>query len=178
MAVSKSIEARGGILVAHDGSEHAKGALVTAIRFAAALEAPVTVVRAWSLSTAPRPDSWAAGYMPPLDDFEAATLAALNQDVASARADHPGISLTTLVVHGDPAARLIEASGSVDLIVVGRRGRGGFAGLLLGSVSEQVVRHAECSVLVDKRSANSAESIDVEERERLERALTSELKLD
>jgi nucleotide-binding universal stress UspA family protein len=51
-------------------------------------------------------------------------------------------------VHGAPAKVLIEAAETADLLVVGTRGRGGFKRLLLGSVAEQCLRHASCSVLV------------------------------
>jgi len=75
--------------------------------------------------------------MPPLGDFEAETLAALDRDIAPVCADNPDVMITSTVAHGRPAEVLIEASSRVDLIVVGSRGHGGFAGLLLGSVSEQ-----------------------------------------
>lgn len=178
MAVSKVIDVQGGVLVAHDGSRHAEGALRTAVRFAAALKAHVTVTRVWSLSTAPRPASWAPGFMPPLADFETETLAALDRDIAPVRAENPDIMIISRVAQGSPAEKLIEASSRADLIVVGSRGRGGFAGLLLGSVSEQVVRHSRCPVLVDKLAGEPAETAAEDDRERMEQALASELKLD
>jgi nucleotide-binding universal stress UspA family protein len=52
------------------------------------------------------------------------------------------------VAEGNAAKVLIDLSGSADLLVVGCRGYGGFSGLLLGSVSQQVVAHAQCSVVV------------------------------
>jgi nucleotide-binding universal stress UspA family protein len=178
MTVSNTIEVHGGFVVGHDGSAHATAALGTAMRFAAALTAHVTVVRAWSFSTAPRPESWAPGYMPPLEDFEASCRSALENDVAEARERHPDVRITTTVVHGSPAEKLIEASRSAEMVVVGSRGHGGFAGLLLGSVSEQVVRHASCAVLVEKRVDGHPNGPASNEHERMERALASELKLD
>jgi nucleotide-binding universal stress UspA family protein len=54
----------------------------------------------------------------------------------------------TEVVEGHPALVLVEVSNGADLLVVGNRGHGGFAGMLLGSVSEHCVTHAHCPVLV------------------------------
>lgn len=49
---------------------------------------------------------------------------------------------------GQPAAVLLKEAEQADMIVVGSRGRGGFANLLLGSVTQQVVHHAPCPVVV------------------------------
>ncbi|WP_332662297.1 universal stress protein [Aeromicrobium sp.] len=175
MSVATTIEVDGGVLVAHDGSAQAEAAVRTAARLAAALGQPVTAVRAWNVSTAPRPSTAAPGYMPPFEDFEAATLAALEEDLAPIRSENPGVTITAAVVHGSPAAKLIDASDRADLIVVGSRGHGGFTGLLLGSVSEQVVRHATCPVVVDKvRKAGEPPADQLQ----MEEALASELKLD
>lgn len=116
--------------------------------------------------------------MPPMEDFEAATLADLDRDLATLRAASPEVTIGAAVVNGSPAERLVEASSRVDLIVLGRRGRGGFAGVLLGSVSEQVVRHASCPVLVDRLADDAPRPGSTNERELMEQALASELKLD
>jgi nucleotide-binding universal stress UspA family protein len=55
--------------------------------------------------------------------------------------------------HRRPAKALVDRAAEADLVVVGSRGRGGFAGLRLGSVSEQVTRHAQCPVLVVRTKA-------------------------
>ncbi|MEU2613227.1 universal stress protein [Micromonospora sp. NPDC007271] len=61
---------------------------------------------------------------------------------------HPGVRVDVRQVAGGPGATLVEESRRADLVVVGSRGVGGFAGLLLGSVSNQVAQHARCPVLV------------------------------
>ena len=62
--------------------------------------------------------------------------------------DLPASRLRTSVVNGAPAAVLVDRSKSVDLLVVGSRGHGGFTEMLLGSVSDHCVHHASCPVVV------------------------------
>jgi nucleotide-binding universal stress UspA family protein len=177
VTVAEDIAARGGILVAHDGSPEANRALLTAVRLAPVFGGKVEAVRAWSLTSAPTPPSSRPGYVPPLEDFEAATLADLENDVSPIRAAHPEVAIATSVVYGSAAAKLVKASEHVDLIVVGNRGHGGFVGLLLGSVSDQVVHHAQCRVLVDRGGQRGEAEAD-DAAKRMEDALLSELKLD
>jgi nucleotide-binding universal stress UspA family protein len=67
--------------------------------------------------------------------------------------DQPPSRLTWYVEDGHPAGLLLSRSTDADLLVVGARGHGGFSGLLAGSVSEQCVRHAGCSVVVVRAKA-------------------------
>lgn len=145
---AKEVDITGGVLVGHDGSDFSTSALAWALRLAGCLGMPVTVVRGWVLTTAPRPRTWSLGYMPPLIDFEEATRDRLRADVADAVAEQPAVSVAYQAVHGRAASILVEGSRHADLLVIGPRGLGGFRGLVLGSVSEQVVRHAECPVVI------------------------------
>ncbi|MGY2002665.1 universal stress protein [Blastococcus sp. SYSU DS1024] len=145
--VAESVTIEGGVVVGHDGSQCAQEALTWAARLAARARMELHVVRVWHLTTAPRPATWEPGYVPPLRDFETAVHDELHAHVASA-----GLSLspsvTCHVSHGPAVRQLLQAAEGADLLVVGARGLGGFAGLLLGSVSDQCIRHAPCPVTV------------------------------
>ena len=145
--VAESVKIPGGVVVGHDGSTCAQEALTWAAGLAARAGVELHVVRVWQLTTAPRPASWEPGYIPPMSEFEKAVYDELCRHVAAA-----GIpSKTSVACHVShaPAVRgLLQAAEEADLLVVGARGQGGFAGLLLGSVSEQCVRHASCPVTV------------------------------
>lgn len=138
----------GSIVVGHDGSAEADHALGDALELAGRLQAPVVIVRAWSIATAPRPATWEFGYVSSFTEYAQAVREELEKDVAGVTRMHPAVSVHYRVVHADPATALIDVSRDARMLVVGSRGRGGFAGLVLGSVSERCVRHADCPVLV------------------------------
>ena len=145
--VATTVDASGGLLVGHDGSPASAQAVRWAAGIAGRLGCPLLVVRTWSLSSAPRPSTWATGYVPPLTDFEAAVLDRLHADVAALGLP-ADVRVTCRVLHGAPGRRLVESSRGAEMLVVGSRGTGGFLGLVMGSTAAQVVGHASCPVVV------------------------------
>jgi nucleotide-binding universal stress UspA family protein len=148
LAIATEAVVDGGVVVGHDGSGCAQEAVQWAARLAERAHWPLHVVRAWRIATAPQPASWAPGFVPPISDYEQAVQADLESDVADVLGAERARSVTCHVVHAPPVRALIQAAEGADLLVVGARGRGGFAGLLLGSVSDQVAHHAPCPVTV------------------------------
>ncbi|MEJ5868577.1 universal stress protein [Pseudokineococcus sp. 5B2Z-1] len=148
--VVRHVVVDGGVLVGDDGSEGAGAALRYAAEEAVRRRGLLHVLRAWSLATGEDPPDAERGYVPPLEDVEAAT-----REVVRRRATAlvevsrlPVDDLRVHVAHAAPARALVEASSGADVLVVGTRGRGGFARLLLGSTADQCVRHAACPVVV------------------------------
>ena len=130
------------IVVGVDGSEPSKEALRWAARQARLTNAKLQVIAAWEW---PVSWGWAPAY-PTGFDPEADTRRALEgavEEVLGSDAD-PHL----VVVEGRPAPALLRASEDAELLVVGSRGRGEFAGMVLGSVSEHCVHHASCPVVV------------------------------
>jgi nucleotide-binding universal stress UspA family protein len=136
------------LVVGVDGSEHARRALEWALEEARLRDARLDVVYAWEPPLVVGFGTLAGGRTEPEGtSYENAARSLLDETVAAIRTeDRPAIEKT--VVHGSAARALLEAAKGADLIVVGSRGRGGFAGLLLGSVSQQVVQHAPCPVVI------------------------------
>ena len=136
-----------GIVVGVDGSGHSRKALERAANEAAAHHVPLTVL---VIHQAVRDVYGSASHYG--DDAaltEKAKEAAqedTDQVLAAAGSQPPSVTVTA--VHGLPVDELVKASESADMIVLGRRGMGGFVRLLMGSVSSQVAQHAKCPVLI------------------------------
>jgi nucleotide-binding universal stress UspA family protein len=76
----------------------------------------------------------------------------LADDIAAWREKYPDVSVTPVALDGHTGEVLIGLSSSAQLVVVGTRGHGGFAGLLLGSAGLQLLHHADCPVLIARAS--------------------------
>lgn len=137
-----------GVVVGHDGSASSDRALAFAAEEARMRGLPLHVVRAWSMTSTPRPAGVPHGVVATEDQYTAAVGEELRRALERVLGVDTGLDAELHVVHGPASAALIGASAHADLLVVASRGRGGFAGLLLGSTSEQVVRHADCPVVV------------------------------
>lgn len=140
----------GSVVVGHDGSRGADTALAEGLALAEALGLPVVVVRVWTLATAPRPRDARFGYVSSFEEYAEAVREALIGDARTLDEAYPRVPVEYRVFHGGAAKALVEVSREARMLVVGARGLGGLAGMLLGSVSEQCVRHATCAVLVTK----------------------------
>jgi nucleotide-binding universal stress UspA family protein len=136
----------GGIVVGHDGSKAADRALRWAAEEAAAHGHALHVVRAWVLSSAMRDTGVPFGTVPSFDECHVGVADLLAASIQACVPD--GVRVHSHVVHGAATQALIAAAEEADLLVVGERGRGGFAGLRLGSVAEQVMRHAPVTTVV------------------------------
>ena len=135
------------IVVGVDGSEHSKRALRWALKEAAVRHASVRAVYAWYPPLVPGSLGWVA--LPPagVDEARAGAKDLLDATVDEVAADS-GIEVGRVVIQGGAAEVLLDAAEGADLLVVGSRGRGGFTGLLLGSVGQQCAHHASCPVVI------------------------------
>lgn len=94
-------------------------------------------------------------------DWEGDAAGTLAKTVENVLGEAAGREVVRHVVRGRPARVLVHAAGDADLLVVGSRGHGGFSGLLLGSVSQHVIAHAGCPVVVVHEQRNSTGRIVV-----------------
>jgi nucleotide-binding universal stress UspA family protein len=130
------------IVVGIDGSEQSTLALRWASRVAAATGSSIDVVGVWHVPMAywaGEPDEWIPGA-----DAEKCLTEAVDAVFGTERPD----GLRLIVREGNAAERLLEQSDGATMLVLGSRGLGGFAEMLLGSVSASCMHHATCPVLV------------------------------
>ena len=136
-----------GITVGIDVSDHSIYALDWAMREAVARRMPITVLAVDSVPASPwtgRPVGEEPGRLDEVRQAAEEMTAKATSQLGEAQP--PSVSVRAMT--GFPVKELIEASRDADLVVVGSRGAGGFARLMLGSVSSQVVHHAHCPVVV------------------------------
>jgi len=145
----------GVIVVGVDHSDGAKAALRFALEEARLRQATLRVVHAWQFGYVGATGfEWslpAAGGE--LEDFRQGAAAALDETLRDIGAETDGVTIERRVDQGTAAAVLVEESRGADLLVVGSRGHGGFAQLLLGSVSQQCAQHAFCPVVIVRGTA-------------------------
>ena len=134
------------IVVGVDGSHGSVDALRFAIEEARAHHSGVKVVTAWHVP----PAAYGTGWSVPVDinGFKAAAQDVLDKSLAEVGAADCGVPVTAELGQGQAADVLCHEAEGAELLVVGSRGLGGFRGLLLGSVSQQVSHHAPCPVVV------------------------------
>jgi len=137
----------GPVVVGLDGSASSLAAAGFAAAEAAARRVELVALHTWSGRLAYE-DEQELPLIYDADDVQAAQARRLAEWVAPVRDRHPDLPVREQARPGRPARSLVEASGAAGLVVVGARGRGGFAGLLLGSVSQALLHHAGCPVAV------------------------------
>ncbi|BCM64792.1 MULTISPECIES: universal stress protein [Streptomyces] len=147
----------GPVVLAVDGSAAGDRAVEFAFAEAALRKAPLLALHAYTNWNAPLPppqDPSMPDANPPgaLDGAEERLLA---EALAGHRERHPDVVVEHRCVRGRTRETLIEASRAAQLMVAGARGRGGFAGLLLGSVSQSLLHHAHCPVAVVRAADGS-----------------------
>jgi nucleotide-binding universal stress UspA family protein len=138
-----------GIVVGIDGSHNASHALEWAMAEAAVRKTPLTVITVNSVPAG----YWTGRPVPFAGDEEKVAeirkaAEAKVEEIAAGLGESKPESVTVTALTGFPVQALLDASKDSDLLVVGSRGGGGFATLILGSVSHQVVHHARCPVVV------------------------------
>ncbi|MFF3667159.1 universal stress protein [Microtetraspora malaysiensis] len=136
---------RSGIVVGIDGSAASIEAVGFAFEESSLRSVGLRAIHAWDHPAYP-PEMRAVRYDTTAVEQEGARL--VSESLAGWKAEYPDVPVVEQVVEGAPVPILVDASGNAELLVVGARGRGGFPGLRLGSISHAVLHHAKGPVAV------------------------------
>ncbi|OBI21904.1 universal stress protein [Mycobacterium sp. E2327] len=137
---------RGPVLLGVDGSPASEPATAIAFDEASRRNADLVALHSWSdLDRSEWPEiDWPT--------TQSAAEEVLAERLAGWQEQYPDVGVTRTVVQAQPARRLVEQSVGAQLVVVGSRGRGGFAGMLVGSVGEAVAQMAQAPVIVAREA--------------------------
>jgi nucleotide-binding universal stress UspA family protein len=136
-----------GIIVGIDGSHHSERALEWALKEAALRQTPLTVLAVHPTAAGFTGRAVAYPHESELVESTRAAAQETTDKVLAGLATRPA-SVTVKGVFGIPAQALVDAAADAELLVVGSRGAGGFERLAMGSVGDQVARHATCPVVI------------------------------
>jgi nucleotide-binding universal stress UspA family protein len=138
----------GRIVVGMEGSDGARAALRWSLQEAHLRGCTVEVVTAYTQSAVPLYPE--LGYVSPEPTRLVDEITRMQEQVITDELERTqtAIEVTRSILEGRPASTLVRASEGADLLVVGSRGRGGFRGLALGSVSHQLAQHSACPVVI------------------------------
>lgn len=139
----------GPVVVGVDGSLEGAAALAFAFEAASARRVPLVAVHAWQDTVADR-------MSPPPGGQAAFQEENLAEWLAAWGAKFPDVAVQRVVARDRPARALLERSAGAQLVVVGSRGRGALAGLVLGSVSQALLHHSACPVAVVRPAGAAA----------------------
>lgn len=146
VVVRESVSQTPRIVVGVDGSGGSAAALEFACRRAELTGETVVAVHAWKIGKVQmdRKGQLPTDIGPSIEDRERL----LSESVAGVRADHPDVTLLQEAIPVSPGQALVDESTNASLVVTGSHGRGAFSGMLLGSVSHEVLCRAQCPVAI------------------------------
>ncbi|SHN75929.1 universal stress protein [Cryptosporangium aurantiacum] len=143
------------VVVGVDGSGGEDTTLAAAFEEASVRKAPLVVAHAWSDVSLVAAAGAVVGTWPTWDRLRQEATNTVEATLEVWRAKHPSVRVGTHIVRDRPAAALLDVGRTAQLVVVGSHGRGGFAGMALGSVARRLVHHADCPVLVVRHSVTA-----------------------
>ncbi|MBO1413141.1 universal stress protein [Streptomyces sp. FH025] len=146
------------VLTGTDGSARSEAAALWAAEEAVRRGVGLRILHAWPWLSADYAEGSVAG------DLRPAALAALAGTAERIRHAHPGLSVETAVVGNDPVDALVAEAEGAELLVLGSRGLGGFAGLLVGSVGLAVAARVATPLVMVRADANDTPQADAPDR--------------
>jgi nucleotide-binding universal stress UspA family protein len=138
----------GPVVVGVDGSPASEAAVAIAFEEASARRAELIAVHAWTEFASDTEYLYARQFIVNWEPFEAPEKEILTERLAGWQEKYPDVKIQRVLTLEKPARALLDYGATAQLIVVGSRGRGGFTGMLLGSVSQTLIHHAECPLII------------------------------
>jgi nucleotide-binding universal stress UspA family protein len=138
----------GPVVVGVDGSPASEQAVAIAFDEASLRGVDLTTVHTWIEFTSDTAYAYARQFMSELDDFETREAERLAERLAGWQEKYPDVTVRRVVTRDRPVRCLLHHATNAQLLVVGSRGHGSCAGMLLGSTSQALIYHAPCSLLV------------------------------